>query len=82
MEERTAIAISFEIYVAFHTIELCAQKAGSALLGLHPGPVLPRRVMANVPRVAALQIGNPVTFFVAMKSDNGAFHSPGSVRHK
>jgi hypothetical protein len=41
----------------------------------HPGADLPRRVVPDVLRVAALEIRDPVILFILMKADNPSIHA-------
>lgn len=45
-------------------------EARTAVFRKHPGAVLPWRLMTNVARVAAGEIGYPVTLFILMKTNN------------
>jgi hypothetical protein len=60
--------------IALHAVELCAYELRSPLFAIHPRTVLPRRIVAHVARVAALEIGHPVTLLVPMESDDRTFH--------
>ena len=44
-----------------------ADVALAAFLGEDPGPGSPRRIVPDVLRMAAIQIGHPVRFFVLME---------------
>lgn len=48
----------------------------------HPGPVHPRRIVANVLSVAAVQISHPVQSFILMKISDPAFHAVMLARKK
>jgi hypothetical protein len=48
----------------------------------YPGPVHPRRIMANVLSVAAVQISHPVQSFILMKTSDPAFHAVMLARKK
>ena len=53
-----------------HAQQGVAEEACPADLGDHPGPVLPGRIMPHVLGVTALEVGNPVSFFVLMEADD------------
>lgn len=42
--------------------------------GEDPGAVFPGRFVANMLRVTAFQVGNPVSVFVLVESNDSAFH--------
>ena len=44
----------------------------TSLLGDDPRPLLPRRIVPDVLRMPALQVGNPVADVVDVKSNNAA----------
>lgn len=54
--------------------QLGAEKFSSPLLGLYPLSHLPGRIMPNVLRVSALQLGDPVLLRILMISDDAPRH--------
>lgn len=48
------------------------EHAGAALLGDDPGSQLPRRVVADMHGVAALEVRDPMPFLVAVKADDAS----------
>ena len=60
--------------VALNAIKRTAEELRPALFALYPRAVLPGRVMTDVPRMPAFQVGYPVVFLVFVKSDNTTFH--------
>jgi len=59
---------------ALNAQQLLPDKSPSTCLGHHPRPVLPRRIVAHVLGVPALEIGDPMLFFVLMESDDAAWN--------
>jgi hypothetical protein len=55
---------------ALHTHQLSADETLSSRFGDHPGPKLPRRIVTDVLSVTALELGDPVLFFVLMKTND------------
>lgn len=49
--------------------------AGPAGFGQYPGAVVPRRGVAHMLVMAAIQLGNPVPFIIKMKANDDAFHA-------
>ena len=75
------------IRVRFFFIALLATQGGAdellpAFSRDHPGPVHPRRIMANVLPVAAVQIGHPIQSFILLKTNDPAFHAVMLARKK
>lgn len=56
--------------VAVRTLEKGAEEAVPSVLGQNPRADLPRRVVPNVLRVPARQLGDPVPFVVQVISDD------------
>lgn len=50
-------------------------ESAAALFGQYPWPECPRRLVPDVTAVAAVQVGNPITVFILMKTNDGSFHS-------
>jgi hypothetical protein len=48
---------------------------GATGLGDHPWPLLPRRIVTHVLRVATLQVGDPIADVVLVKPDDAAWNS-------
>ena len=61
---------------AFHASQRRADERRAAFRRGDPWTDLPRRIVADMLRVAALEIGDPVLFIILMKSDNPPEH-PG-----
>lgn len=59
---------------AFFAKQRVSQKLRAPFFRCHPGPLLPWRVVPQVLRMAAFQIGYPVAVFVLMKRDDAAVH--------
>jgi hypothetical protein len=55
------------------------KEALPAPLGYYPGPVLPGRIVANVLRVAAFQISDPMKLLILVESGDAAWNR-GPVR--
>ena len=66
-------ALSVGLVGAALTLELHAEKARASLRRDDPRPLFHRRVVPNVARVAALEVGHPVAFVVLMEADDAAF---------
>jgi hypothetical protein len=62
---------------ATHAAEYGAEERAAPLGRRHPRPHLPRRVVPHVLRVAALELGHPMLFLVAMETHDPA-RWPGS----
>jgi hypothetical protein len=60
--------------VANHALQPLADHAGSTGVGQHPWSDLPRRLVAHVLGVAALEVGHPVAFGVLVKSRDSSPH--------
>ena len=52
--------------------QLAAKVGRAALRSNHPRPVLPRRIVADMLGVAALEVGDPIAVLVLMKGNNSA----------
>ena len=62
------------VLIAFPAGEALAERAFTALGGGGPGPVRPRRVVAHMLVVPALELGDPVPFVVPVKADDALVH--------
>jgi hypothetical protein len=60
--------------VANHALQPLADHAGSTGVGQHPWSDLPRRLVAHVLGVAALEVGHPVAFGVLVKPRDSSPH--------
>jgi hypothetical protein len=57
-------------------VEFVANETRAAFFGQNPLSVLPRRIVADVAGVAALQIGYPIAALVSMECHNRSFQLP------
>lgn len=62
--------------IALPTLDFRADESIPPLGRQHPGPVLPRRVVAHVLLVAAGKLDDPVGLVVLVKSDDPDRHTP------
>jgi hypothetical protein len=51
-----------------------SQELSASFLSLDPWPLLPRRIVPDVPRVPAFQFRNPVILIVAVKAGDNSQH--------
>lgn len=58
--------------IAQHTLQLRTEMRCSALGRRDPHADLPRRIVPDMLRVPALELGHPVAFFVLMVTDDRA----------
>jgi hypothetical protein len=73
--EKPAIGLRSCVEIAAtHTFEFRSQELRAPVFGEHPGPILPGRLVADMTRVAALEIGHPVILLVLVKTDNRPLH--------
>lgn len=71
---RPELSIRRPAFVALLAIQLSANRARAAFGGDDPRAVHPRRVVANVLIVAALESSDPVVLLVLVKRNDLAFH--------
>ncbi len=73
---KLVIELSFSRLTALHAVERLAQKHRAAGFRDHPWTHLPWWVVANVLRVTALEVRDPVLLFILMEADD----PPGNRR--
>src|SRR5688572_13354052 len=60
--------------IAFPAVQHLPEHLLATLRRDHPGPVGPRRIVADVLVVAAFELGHPVLRFIEMKAGDASFH--------
>jgi hypothetical protein len=64
--------------IALLAIQLASYSGSTPCLRDDPGTISPRRIMAGMLVMAAIQLGNPVIFLILVKASDAAFHLPAS----
>jgi len=64
--------------VALAAFEAHAEMAAPSLLGRDPAARGPRRIVSHVPVVAALELRDPMVFFILMETGDPALHDARS----
>jgi hypothetical protein len=72
---------SSRVFIAAPAIQHRAQARSTSLLGRHPLPNRPRRIMPYMLVMSALQLRHPVILFVAMKADDRTPHPDSTSLH-
>jgi len=69
----------WRISIAFDAVQGSTDELATTMLGCHPGPDLPGRVVSHVLAMRAFQICNPMPFLVLVKANDMAKHygAPG-----
>jgi hypothetical protein len=57
-----------------HASQSLADETRTSRFGRHPRPRLPRRIVPHVLRVAALELGNPMSFIILMEADDPSWN--------
>ena len=61
-------------FVAADAVQLDAESGGASFWRGNPWAYLPRRIVANVLAVPALQLGQPMPFVILVKSNDRLIH--------